>query len=258
MSSPQWFTAGSSAICTGRQPVRAMSETQVWLLRHGASTFNAQHRCQGSCDEPELTPQGREEARLSAERLSSEGIEAVISSPLRRASDTAEHLLKAIGAQGRKITFETDARLREIELYHWEGLPLEEIPVGFPNNTAIGVSDRASSGCSWPITRFNTPFAAFMIACACFGIISSQLTPGSPSCWCRTVELFARSSPRLSVSARCTSTVSSNLIAASADFAFGLIRSKRDWTFSMTLPILASGSPSSKKGAEVCAYFSCQ
>ncbi len=112
--------------------MRAMSETQVWLLRHGASTFNAQHRCQGSCDEPELTPQGREEARLSAERLSSEGIEAVISSPLRRASDTAEHLLKAIGAQGRKITFETDARLREIELYHWEGLPLEEIPRRFP------------------------------------------------------------------------------------------------------------------------------
>ncbi len=105
----------------------AMSETQVWLLRHGASTFNAQHRCQGSCDEPELTPQGREQACLSAERLSSEGIEAVISSPLRRASDTAWHLLKAMGAQDRKITFETDARLREIDLYEWEGLPLEEI-----------------------------------------------------------------------------------------------------------------------------------
>src|SRR5258706_4897225 len=132
MSSPQWFTAGSSAICTGRRPVPAMSETQVWLLRHGASTFNAQHRCQGSCDEPELTPEGREQACLSAERLSSEGIEAVISSPLRRASDTAEHLLKAIGAQDRKITFETDARLREIELHQWEGLPLEEIPRRFP------------------------------------------------------------------------------------------------------------------------------
>ena len=105
----------------------AMSETQVWLLRHGASTFNAQHRCQGSRDEPELTPQGREQACLSAERLSSEGIEAVISSPLRRASDTAWHLLKTIRAQDRKITFETDARLREIDLYEWEGLPLEEI-----------------------------------------------------------------------------------------------------------------------------------
>jgi broad specificity phosphatase PhoE len=112
--------------------VLAMSETQVWLLRHGASTFNAQHRCQGSCDEPELTPQGREQACLSAERLSSEGIEAVISSPLRRASDTAWHLLKSMGTQDRKITFETDARLREIDLYEWEGLPLEEIPHRFP------------------------------------------------------------------------------------------------------------------------------
>jgi probable phosphoglycerate mutase len=109
-----------------------MSETQVWLLRHGASSFNAQHRCQGSRDEPELTPQGREQACLSAERLSSEGIEAVISSPLRRASDTAWHLLKAMGAQDRKITFETDARLREIDLYEWEGLSLEEIPRRFP------------------------------------------------------------------------------------------------------------------------------
>jgi broad specificity phosphatase PhoE len=112
--------------------VRAMSETRVWLLRHGASTFNAQHRCQGCRDEPELTPKGREQACLSGERLSSEGIEAVISSPLRRASKTAEHVVKAIGAQDRKIMFETDARLREIELYAWEGLPLEEIPRRFP------------------------------------------------------------------------------------------------------------------------------
>jgi len=112
--------------------VRATSETQVWVLRHGASTFNAQHRCQGSCDEPELTSQGREAANLSAERLSSQRIEVIISSPLRRALDTAEHLLKAIGAQDRKITFETDARLREIDLYQWEGLPLEEIARRFP------------------------------------------------------------------------------------------------------------------------------
>jgi len=109
-----------------------VSETQVWLLRHGASTFNAQHRCQGCCDESELTPLGREGACLSGERLSSEWIEAVISSPLRRASDTAEQVAKAIVAQGCKITFETDARLREVELYRWEGLPLEEIPRRFP------------------------------------------------------------------------------------------------------------------------------
>ena len=110
----------------------AMPETRVWLLRHGISSFNVQHRCQGCCDNSELTPQGREAARISGERLGTAGIQAVISSPLRRAADTAEEVLKGIGAQDGKITFETDARLREIELHQWEGLPLEEIPRRFP------------------------------------------------------------------------------------------------------------------------------
>ena len=110
----------------------ATPETRVWLLRHGTSSFNVQRRCQGCCDNSELTPQGREAARISGERLSTAGIEAVISSPLRRATDTAEEVLKGIGAGDRKINFETDARLREIELHQWEGLPLEEIPRRFP------------------------------------------------------------------------------------------------------------------------------
>ena len=110
----------------------ATPETRVWLLRHGTSSFNVQRRCQGCCDNSELTPQGREAARISGERLGTAGIQAVISSPLRRATDTAEEVLRGIGAQDGKITFETDARLREIELHQWEGLPLEEIPRRFP------------------------------------------------------------------------------------------------------------------------------
>jgi probable phosphoglycerate mutase len=46
--------------------------------------------------------------------------------------DTAEEVLKGIRAQGGKIVFETDVRLREIELHQWERLPLEEIPRRFP------------------------------------------------------------------------------------------------------------------------------
>src|SRR5260370_19483214 len=129
---PRWFTARSFATCTGRWPVPATPETRVWLLRHGTSSFNVQRRCQGCCDDSELTPQGREAARISGERLATAGIEAGISSPLRRATDTVEEVLKGIRAQDRKITLETDARLREIELHQWEGLPLEEIPRRFP------------------------------------------------------------------------------------------------------------------------------
>jgi len=103
-------------------------ETRVWLLRHGRSTFNLQQRCQGGSDEPELIPQGREEARLSGERLALEGIHVVVSSPLRRSADTALELLKVVRPQDCRILSETDSRLREIELHHWEGLPLKEIP----------------------------------------------------------------------------------------------------------------------------------
>src|SRR3982074_1876652 len=129
---PRRFTASSFATCTGRWPVLATPETRVWLLRHGISSFNVQRRCQGCCDNSELTLQGREAARISGERLGTAGIQAVFSSPLRRATDTAEEVLKGIGAQDGKITFETDARLGEIELHQWEGLPLEEIPRRFP------------------------------------------------------------------------------------------------------------------------------
>lgn len=103
----------------------------VWLLRHGASTFNQQHRCQGCSDVPELTAQGREGARLTGNRLASEKIQVIISSPLRRAAKTAEEVLKTLRAQGCAVAFETDTRLREIELYCWEGLPIEEIPRRF-------------------------------------------------------------------------------------------------------------------------------
>ena len=117
--------------------MRATPETQVWLLRHGTSSFNVQRRCQGCCDDSELTPQGREAAHISGEWLGTVGIEAVISSPLRRATDTAEEVLKGIRTQDRKITLQTEARLREIELHRWERLPLEEIPRRFPEQFLV-------------------------------------------------------------------------------------------------------------------------
>lgn len=110
----------------------ALSETCVWFLRHGESTFNVEHRCQGSCDEPELTARGRETACLSGERLAAEGIQTIISSPLGRAAHTADEVLKIVRARGQRVTFETDDRLREIGLYNWEGLHFEKISRYFP------------------------------------------------------------------------------------------------------------------------------
>ena len=105
------------------------SETVIWLIRHGRSTFNAQGRCQGCCDLPKLTEVGRQEGRGTGARLRRTGIEALISSPLRRATQTASEIKDELG---KEIPVEIDARLREIELPQWEGLALAEIPRRFP------------------------------------------------------------------------------------------------------------------------------
>lgn len=105
-------------------------ETVVWVVRHGASTFNLEGRCQGCSNAPELTEAGREAARKSGERLRRAGIEVVISSPLRRAVQTAFEIID--GLEMRDIQFDIDARLREIELPQWGGLPFAEIQRQFP------------------------------------------------------------------------------------------------------------------------------
>ncbi len=84
---------------------------KVWILRHGLSTFNLQHRYQGCSDEPELTEAGRMSARITAERLSSAGIGDVISSPLRRAAQTARELLDAWSAKTADLRLHVDERL---------------------------------------------------------------------------------------------------------------------------------------------------
>ncbi len=117
------------------------SETVVWLIRHGASTFNLEGRCQGCSDEPELAEPGRQQARVSGERLRRAGIEAVICSPLRRAAHTAMEILDALRSRDRNIPCEADARLREIELPEWEGLTFPQIQLRFPEEFQVWQRD---------------------------------------------------------------------------------------------------------------------
>ena len=121
-------------------------ETVVWITRHGVSSFNVDGRCQGCCDVPELTRDGRGAARKIGERLRSAGIEVVLSSPLQRATDTAVEIIDQFYQKG--VSFELDSRLREIELPHWEGLRFAEIQHRFPEQFRL-----------WRLnpSRFNMP-----------------------------------------------------------------------------------------------------
>jgi probable phosphoglycerate mutase len=101
-------------------------------LRHGQSTFNSEGRFQGCSDEPVLTPAGIATAEDAAAYLQAADLDAVVTSPLRRASHTALRVYRRVwkGLASGPV-FRLDEQLREIELPAWEGLTLESVKQDF-------------------------------------------------------------------------------------------------------------------------------
>ncbi len=109
--------------------------THFTLLRHGQSTWNKAARIQGSSDYSELTDKGREQARRAAEHLTSLGwsdaIDAVWSSPLTRARQTADIVLPSISSIAAAATYTLNDALREIDLYAFQGIAKDAVPDEF-------------------------------------------------------------------------------------------------------------------------------
>jgi probable phosphoglycerate mutase len=68
------------------------------FIRHGQTNWNRDDRLQGSSDIP-LNDVGREQAHQAAELLRDEGWEAIVSSPLSRARETAEIIALELGIE---------------------------------------------------------------------------------------------------------------------------------------------------------------
>ena len=94
---------------------------QLWLVRHGESTWNQDRRFQGARD-AELSERGREQARALARALAGMRVDALYTSPLGRARDTAMACGEALGV--RPVVVDD---LREVGLGEWEGLPVETV-----------------------------------------------------------------------------------------------------------------------------------
>ncbi|HSF17275.1 MAG TPA: histidine phosphatase family protein [Vicinamibacteria bacterium] len=74
--------------------MREAKAFELFLVRHGVTDWNEEGRLMGRSDIG-LNARGRAQANWAAERLSSQAIEAVYSSPQPRARETAEPIARA-------------------------------------------------------------------------------------------------------------------------------------------------------------------
>jgi broad specificity phosphatase PhoE len=100
--------------------------TTILLARHGESDWNRDRRWQGHADRP-LTELGRRQAHELAERLADTDLDAIYSSDLRRAKETAE-----IIGDARRLDIRTTPALREVDVGSWSGLTRTEAEQRYP------------------------------------------------------------------------------------------------------------------------------
>jgi len=104
------------------------SACQLFLVRHGTTTLNVQNRYRGRRDVP-LDAQGYQDAVDAARELSSVGLSAVYTGPLRRTIMTAQ----IIADEARVPDLRILHGLNNVDYGAWEGLTAEEASMYSPD-----------------------------------------------------------------------------------------------------------------------------
>jgi alpha-ribazole phosphatase len=103
-----------------------MQATRVYLVRHGETEWNNVGRYQGQSDIA-LSARGRRQAELLQQRFSRVHLDAIYSSDLKRARETAMTI-----AAPHNLEVNLEKGLREINFGSWEGLRYQEIAELYP------------------------------------------------------------------------------------------------------------------------------
>jgi probable phosphomutase (TIGR03848 family) len=127
------------------------------LLRHGL-TASTGPVLTGRTPGVHLDERGSKQAEAVAQRLAALPLAAIVTSPMERCVDTAEHVRAAQRVAGREPRWHTDDRLVECGYGEWTGRPIKELAkdplwklvqaqpsaMRFPGGEALGaVSARA-------------------------------------------------------------------------------------------------------------------
>ena len=95
---------------------------KVILVRHGETEWNRLRRIQGGNSDTQLNQRGRKQAESLALRLKQEEIQAIYSSPLQRAQDTARAIVGY-----HQLPVGVEPSLKEIEVGELEGVSIAEV-----------------------------------------------------------------------------------------------------------------------------------
>lgn len=106
--------------------------TELYLVRHGETDWNRQHRIQGLTDIP-LNETGRAQARETGRLLSRRSFDGIYSSPLSRAMETASIIADELGLAAPQAV---DA-LVERNYGDAEGLNFAEIDRRYPDRGSV-------------------------------------------------------------------------------------------------------------------------
>ncbi len=104
--------------------------TRLCVVRHGETAWNAEHRVQGQLDVP-LNAVGLAQARAAAKVLGRERFDAVYSSDLSRARQTAAPTVELLSLA---LSLEKDLRERHYGIF--ERLTYAEVKASFPEDYA--------------------------------------------------------------------------------------------------------------------------
>ena len=141
---PSSSSAVSAAVADDEEPEPAPSTgwaapsgvpTTTLLLRHGETPLSAEKRFAGIGEIP-LTDGGVMQARAAAKALAGRSIDAIVSSPLGRARQTAQEVADVLS-----LPIRTEDGLRETDFGDWEGYSFAEVRERWPGELNAWLAD---------------------------------------------------------------------------------------------------------------------
>jgi broad specificity phosphatase PhoE len=100
--------------------------TKIYLLRHGETAWNIEKVFRGRAEVP-LTDNGIRQAEMAGDFLGGKDIEAIYTSPLERAYETARIVGRKLGVKPQ-----VDERLTGFNFGDWQGMPYSKIERDYP------------------------------------------------------------------------------------------------------------------------------